>query len=239
MKNYVDRFGLRLILAFALMTAVIALPLRAANVDDETKRVRHAAETLTDIMSIPEKGIPEDLMNRARAIAVFPHVTKGAFVIGGRWGKGLVSERQENGKWSPPLFVNIGGGSFGPQIGLESTDLVLVFTNRDGITPLLKGKVELGADAAIAAGPVGRHAAMSTDVLLQSGIFSYSRSKGLFAGLSLQGSAVTIDDSANQAVYGKDFSAKDILENGKVHMNAIVQPFVNALTQYTPAKPIS
>jgi lipid-binding SYLF domain-containing protein len=140
-----------------------------------------------------------------------------------------------NGNWSTPAFVEIGGGSFGFQIGAEATDLVLVFANEEGLKSLLKGKVTLGADASIAAGPVGRAAEASTDVRFNSAVYSYSRSKGLFAGLALDGAAVTMDDSANKKVYGKSVSGEDILLEKQVKMNSIVKPFVDALAKYSPA----
>lgn len=204
---------------------------------DESERAMKASEVLTEIMAIPEGGIPDELMERAEAVAVIPHVVKGAFGIGGRYGKGLVSHRDTNGKWSPPSYINIGGGSFGLQIGVEATDLVLVFTGSDGFKGLLDGKVKLGADASVAAGPVGRGAEVGTDVLLKSGVFSYSRSKGLFAGIALDGAVVTIDDSANRKVYGKNVTAQDILLRGNVRMNSTVLPFVRALEKYSPAQP--
>src|SRR5262249_39742881 len=136
--------------------------------------------------------------------------------------KRLVSERLANGRWRAPLFVKIGGGNFGLQLGVQSTDLVLVFTSRDGFKGLLDGKVKLGADAAVAAGPVGRKGQVATDVQLKSPIYAYSRSKGLFAGVSLDGSVVSIDDSANRKVYGKDLTAQDILIHGKAPINSYV-----------------
>jgi lipid-binding SYLF domain-containing protein len=175
-------------------------------------------------------------MERATAVAVIPHVVKGAFGIGGQYGKGLVSHRVANGRWSTPAFVDIGGGSIGFQIGVQATDLVLVFTNDEGFRGLLDGKVKLGADASVAAGPLGRKAEVATDVLLKSAVFAYSRSKGLFAGVSLDGSALTINDSANSNVYGNDISAQDILLNGKVPSNATVAPFIRVLEKYAPKK---
>jgi lipid-binding SYLF domain-containing protein len=201
---------------------------------DESERAMKAAEVLTEVMQIPENGVPEELMERAVAIAVIPHVIKGAFGLGGRYGKGLVSHRGTDGRWTAPSYINIGGGSFGLQLGVEATDLVLVFTNNDGFNGLLDGKVKLGADAAVAAGPVGRKAEVGTDVLLKSAVFSYSRSKGLFAGISLDGAAVTIDDSANHKVYGKQVSGQDILVKNNVRMNDVVAPFVRALNMYSP-----
>jgi lipid-binding SYLF domain-containing protein len=172
-------------------------------------------------------------MERAVAIAVIPNMKKGAFGLGGTYGKGLVSRRM-NGKWGAPAFIEIGGGSFGLQLGVESTDVVLVFTSENGFKGLLDGKVKLGADAGVAAGPVGRKAEASTDVLLKSPVLSYSRSKGLFAGVSLEGAVVTIDDSANKKVYGKDVTGHDILEGKAVRVNSDVAPFVHALEMASP-----
>src|SRR5206468_47844 len=163
----------------------------------EADRAAEAANVLSEIMNIPENSVPEELMARAHGIAVIPHVVKGAFGIGGQWGKGLMSQRDEDGRWSPPAYIDIGGGSFGLQIGVQTNDVVLVFTDEDGLKGILKGKLKLGADASAAAGPVGRKAEVGTDVLLRSAVFAYSRSKGLFAGISLDGSVISIDDSAN------------------------------------------
>ncbi len=203
---------------------------------DERERPQNAATVLSEIMQIPEGGIPNDLMARAEAIAVIPHVVKGAFGLGGEFGKGLVSHKAENGRWSAPSFMKIGGGSFGLQLGVQATDLVLVFTNREGVKGLLDGKVKLGVDAAVAAGPVGRDAQVATDVLLKSPVLAYSRSKGLFAGISLDGSVVSIDDSANKKAYGKELSAEDILYNGKAAVNDVVAQFIRTLEKYSPAR---
>ena len=226
------------IMAFMfLLTASLLGPraLRAKdNVSDDRERAQEAATVLSEIMAIPEDGIPNELMNRAQAIAVFPHLLKGAFIVGGQYGKGMVSRRMENGRWSTPAFIKIEGGSWGLQLGAQATDLVLVFTDRDGFKGLLDGKVKLGADAAVAAGPVGRNAQVATDVLLRSPVLAYSRSKGLFAGIALDGSVVSINDSANSRVYGKEMTAQDIL-HGKARMNDIVAPFVRELDKVAPA----
>jgi lipid-binding SYLF domain-containing protein len=185
-------------------------------------------------MNIPENAIPDALMERAHGIAVIPHVVKGAFGFGGQWGKGLMSQRREDGTWSAPSYIDIGGGSFGLQIGVQANDIVLVFTDDSGIKGLLKGKVKLGADASATAGPVGRKAEVGTDVLLRSGIFSYSRSKGLFAGISLDGSVISIDDDANHKVYGKKVSGEDILLGRGVKVNPTVQEFVKTLDRVSP-----
>jgi lipid-binding SYLF domain-containing protein len=206
-----------------------------SNLKDYNERAQEAADVIKEAMGIPETGIPQELMSRARGIAVIPHMVKGAFGIGGRYGKGLVSQRLSNGRWSTPAFVEIGGGSFGLQLGVEATDLILVFTNDSGLDSLIKGKLKLGADASVAAGPVGRKAEVGTDVLLKSPIFAYSRSKGLFAGISLDGSVLSIDESANAKVYGKTVDARDVLLRGKIQPNAVVRPFVDALERYAPA----
>jgi lipid-binding SYLF domain-containing protein len=185
-------------------------------------------------MNVPESSIPEQLMARAHGIAVIPHVVKGALGIGGQWGKGLMSQRHEDGHWSPPAYIEIGGGSFGLQIGVQASDVVLVFTDEEGVKGLLKGKLKLGADASATAGPVGRKVEVGTDVLLRSAVFAYSRSKGLFVGIALDGSVVSIDDSADRKIYGKDVTGEQILLRGAVEPNETVKPFVEALQKFSP-----
>src|SRR5690242_13763810 len=202
---------------------------------DEAARAENAANVLSEIMEAPDQGIPEALLKKAYGIAVIPHVVKGAFGIGGRYGKGLVAERNADGGWGTPLFIEIGGGSFGLQLGVEATDVVMVFTNHDGIAPLLKGKLKIGADATATAGPVGRNAEAGTDILLNSAIYSYSRSKGLFAGIALDGAVLQLDDDANKSVYGKKSVAAETAGR-KVTGAAltVVQPFLQALQKYAP-----
>jgi len=218
------------VMAFVLAASV---PVWASD-SEYSERVMKATETLSEVMQIRDNGIPDELMEHAIAVAVIPNMKKAALGIGGSYGKGLVSHRGSNGKWSTPSFVELGGGSFGLQLGVSSTDLILVFTSDDGFKGLLEGKLKLGADAAVAAGPVGRKAEVATDVLLKSPIFSYSRSKGLFAGVSLNGAVVSIDDSANRKVYGKEVSAQEILLRNNVPTNSVVAPFVQALDKYSP-----
>jgi lipid-binding SYLF domain-containing protein len=220
-------------------TALLSAQTRSstAKQSDETARAENAASVLGEIMEAPDQGIPEALLKKAYGIAVIPHVVKGAFGIGGRYGKGLVAQRNADGGWGTPLFIEIGGGSFGLQLGVEATDVVMVFTNREGVKPLLKGKLKIGADASATAGPVGRKAEAGTDILLKSAIYSYSRSKGLFAGIALDGAVIQLDDDANKSVYGKKTMAADI-SKGKVGGTAIavVQPFLRALQKYAPAE---
>jgi lipid-binding SYLF domain-containing protein len=221
-----------LLIAFVMLFVLASsMPAWAS---DYSERVTNATNVLTEVMQIPDKGIPDELMEHAVAVAVIPHMVKGALGLGGTYGKGLVSHRGTDGKWSAPSFIEIGGGSVGLQLGVQATDVILVFTSDDGFKGLLDGKVKLGADAAVAAGPVGRKGEVATDVLLKSPVFSYSRSKGLFAGISLEGAVVSIDDSANKKVYGKAVTGKDILLGHGVRVNNEVAPFVRALEKYSP-----
>jgi lipid-binding SYLF domain-containing protein len=232
-----NRYFIALFFLVLLLTQVTGIAVAGQKeAKDEAERAREAAQVLTEVMGIPEDGIPEDLMARAEGVAVIPGITKGALGIGGRWGKGLVSHRGTDGKWSAPSYLEAAGGSFGLQLGVERSDLILVFTNDEGFKSMLDGKLELGADATVAAGPVGRKAAVGTDVLLKSSIWSYSRTKGLFAGIALDGTVLEIDDSANAKAYGRKVSAEDILLNNKVKVNSVVAPFVQALEKYSPAR---
>ena len=232
LKSFI-RIGLwALVVVFALTNPVTA---QQSNKESaEADRALETANVLTEIMDIPESSIPEELMAHAHGIAVIPHVVKGAFGIGGQWGKGLMSQRHEDGRWSTPAYIEIGGGSFGLQIGVQASDVVLVFTDEDGLKGLLKGKLKLGADASATAGPVGRKAEVGTDVLLKSAVFAYSRSKGLFAGISLDGSVISIDDSANRKIYGKDLTGEQILLGNAVRPNAAVEPFLKTLQKVSP-----
>jgi lipid-binding SYLF domain-containing protein len=224
------------VVVFALTTSAIAQSNKTdKKSSSEAERAMESAKVLTEVMGIPENAIPEELMARAHGIAVIPHVVKGALGLGGQWGKGMMSQRHEDGKWSTPAFIEIGGGSFGLQIGVQASDVVLVFTDENGLKGLLKGKLKLGADASATAGPVGRKAEVGTDVMLKSAVFAYSRSKGLFAGVSLDGSVVAIDDSANKAAYGKAVTAEQILLGAEVRPNATVQPFLDTLQKVSPA----
>jgi lipid-binding SYLF domain-containing protein len=203
-----------------------------AKPSDEAERASNAGAVLGEIMEAPDQGIPESLLRKAYGIAVIPHVVKGAFGIGGRYGKGLVAERNANGGWGTPLFIEIGGGSFGLQLGVEATDVIMVFTNHAGIKPLLDGKLKIGADASATAGPVGRKAEVGTDILLKSAIYSYSRSKGLFAGIALDGAVLQLDDDANLAVYGKKRVAADVAATPSGTALTVVQPFLRAIQKY-------
>lgn len=221
--------------AMFCMLSPLATAKNAPVASDERDRAVDAAQVLTQILRAPDSTIPKDLLKDAHAIAVIPHVVKGAFMFGGEYGKGLVSQRRSDGTWSAPAYVDLTGGSFGLQIGAEATDVVLVFTNSDGIKPLLKGKVKLGADATVAAGPVGRSASASTDITMKAAVYSYSRSKGAFAGIALNGAVLSIDDHADRRAYGERLTGQDILLMGKVQPNDNVEPFVAALQKDIPA----
>jgi lipid-binding SYLF domain-containing protein/peptidoglycan hydrolase-like protein with peptidoglycan-binding domain len=203
----------------------------SVKISDEAERALSAANVVRGMVGTPETSIPDALLERAEAIAVVPKVVKAALGVGGSFGKGLVARRTGQG-WGAPAFIDLSGGSFGFQIGVESIDLVLVFTREEGLKGLLDGKLQLGGEAGVAAGPIGRTAAAGVPVTFNSPIYSYSRSKGLFAGIALKGSVMTIDDSANHKVYGKEVSGKDILLRGEVAATPVVRPFIEALQTY-------
>jgi lipid-binding SYLF domain-containing protein len=196
-----------------------------------------AAKVFRQIMSTPERAIPRELIDKAEAVAVFPDVIKAGFLlVGGRGGRGVISRRIPGG-WSAPAFFNLGGGSIGPQLGASSTDFVLLFMNEDAVKGLLEDKFEIGGEGSIAAGPVGRAAGASTDLQLRAGILSYSRSKGLFAGLELKGVVINPDNKDNEAVYG--MKAQEILtgaglqRGGKPWVPPSVRAFPLQLSRYS------
>jgi lipid-binding SYLF domain-containing protein len=207
---------------------------RGKELRDAVKTSQKATKTLNEIMQISDKSIPRDLLDRAKAGAVFPSVLKAAFIIGGHGGKGVISRRLPSG-WGAPAFFKISGGSLGFQIGASSSDVVMLFMTEDSLKNLLEDKFEIGGEAAAAAGPIGRTAKATTDAQLQAAILSYSRSKGLFAGLSLTGAVISADNDANQAVYSLD--AKDLLTGANKVALADIPPatknFQEALTNYT------
>ena len=201
------------------------------------EQANKAAKVFRQIMSTPERAIPRDLIDKAEAVAVFPDVIKAGFLlVGGRGGRGVISRRIPGG-WSAPAFFNLGGGSFGPQIGASSTDFVLLFMNKDAVNGLLEDKFEIGGEGSIAAGPVGRVAGASTDIQLRAAILSYSRSKGLFAGLELKGVVINPDNKDNEAVYG--MKAKELLtgeglrRGGKPYIPSSVRAFPLQLSRYS------
>jgi SH3 domain-containing YSC84-like protein 1 len=198
------------------------------------ERVENSTDVINEIMGIPEKGIPSDLLKCCRAVAIFPNVLKGGFIFGVKGGKGIICAHDpETGNWSAPAFFTIGGGSWGLQIGAESIDLVLVIMSKRGLDSLLTSKVKLGGDVGIAAGPVGRRAEAGVDIFLKAEILSYSRSKGLFAGLSLEGATIFQNQDANRAFYGKELSARDILIDKKIIPTPPGQKLIETLQKYS------
>ena len=194
----------------ALLALALALPAQAG-VKEEAK-ASDAARVLAEIMRIPETAVPEKMFAEAHAIAVIPDVVKAGLVIGGRGGKGLVSVRSPDGTWSNPSFIKLGGGSIGFQAGVQSSDVILVFRSPRGVDNIVNGKFTLGADASVAAGPVGRTAQAATDEQLKAEIYSYSRARGLFAGVALDGTVLRIDHRANQRAYGPNTTPRAIFE---------------------------
>lgn len=189
--------------AFAVLALHLPVPGYGAG-EREAGIVGSAVDVLDEIAAIPEQGIPPQLLQDARGIAVVPGLIKIGLILGARHGRGVLSVRDPSGGWSNPVFVTLTGGSLGYQVGAQSSDIVLVFKSDKSIEGILKGKFTLGADAGVAAGPVGRRAEAATDAQLKAEIFSYSRSRGAFIGVSLEGSAMLIDDDANAGYYGKE-----------------------------------
>ena len=230
--------SIRIICAVTLITILaLSTALTPAQNKPRTKdAARHAgdaAETFTEIMNVKDKAIPKELLDTAEAIAVFPGVLKAAFLVGGRGGQGVISRRVKGG-WSAPAFFNLGGGSFGPQIGAQKTDYVLLIMKPSGLDGLLKDKFELGGEASIAAGPVGREAAASTNPRLDAGILSYSRSKGAFIGAALKGAVISPDNDLNVAIYGK--KADEVLQGEPMtfaQMPPSVRIFPRTLVRYS------
>lgn len=227
------------LLVILLVTSLSAVrALAQISTYEERERTQKAAKAFQEIMSAPDQSIPYEILERAKCVAVFPSVKKAGFVIGGQYGKGLIScRREDGGSWGAPVFFTIGGGSFGLQIGGQAVDLVLVIMNQGGVEGLLKDKFELGAGAAASAGPVGRNASASTDVLLRAQILSYSRSRGLFAGLELKGAVISPDKQANEDIYGKQVSTHEVLLEGKARTPKGIQIFPQMLQKFTTAAP--
>jgi lipid-binding SYLF domain-containing protein len=201
--------------------------------EEENKRADNAVRVLKEVMEAPDKAVPQDLLRNAHAIAVVPDVIKAGLVIGGRHGNGLIAVKTRDGTWSNPAFISMTGGSIGFQAGVSSTDVILVFRTQRGVDSIVHGKFTLGADASAAAGPVGRSAQASTDAQLKAEIYSYSRARGLFAGAALDGTALTIDNDANQAVYGEGVTTRRIFDGGVSTVPTAVVDFRDQLEEYT------
>lgn len=197
------------------------------------ERSQDAVRVLNEVMQMPESALPSHLLRDAYAIAVIPDVVKAGLILGGRHGKGLVSVKTPDGVWSNPLFIKLTGGSVGWQAGVQATDVILVFRSQRGLDTLVNGKFTMGADASVAAGPVGRTASAATDGNLKAEIYSYSRSRGLFAGVALDGSVIRIDHRANQAIYGRGITPRRVFAGGVSNVPAAIVDFRDALEEHT------
>jgi len=219
----------------SLLALAIALPLAAAD-KKETDRLENCGLVLKEILDIPD-DIPQDLIDKSECVIVYPSVLKAAFVIGGSYGRGAMTCRTGEhftGPWSAPTMMALEGGSVGFQIGGQATDFVLLVMNDRGAHSILKSKVKLGADASAAAGPVGRNASAETDVTMRAEILTYSRARGLFAGISLAGSSVRPDNDANARIYGKKVEAESIIFKGAVAVPPAAQKLISLLNQKSP-----
>jgi lipid-binding SYLF domain-containing protein len=219
-----------------MMTAVaLAVAANAATAADistkEANRIREAAAVLKEIHAVPDKDIPQELWAKAQCVLVVPSLKKAAFIIGGEYGNGLMSCRTETGAWSAPIFMQIGKGSWGLQIGAQSIDLVLLVMNKSGMEKMLRNKTSLGAEASIAGGPVGRDARAATDAQMKAEILSYSRTQGLFAGINLSGGVVKPDVEDNEDLYGKTTAARDVVLSGTMSPPSVTEPFMSALNR--------
>ena len=223
-----------------LAMIALALPMFADEKKEEmkdTERIEAAANVLKEILDTPDKGIPKDLLNKADCVVIYPSVKKAAFIVGGSYGRGVVTCRRGAsfmGGWSAPAMFALEGASVGFQIGGQETDFVLLVMNESGANSIMTSKVKLGADASAAAGPVGRDTSAETDVVMKAEILSYSRAQGLFAGISLEGSTMRSDNDANKALYGKELSAKEIVREGKVKAPASAARLLSILTKASP-----
>jgi lipid-binding SYLF domain-containing protein len=225
---------LRAGLQFMVVVSVLFGSMYAHAGYNENSKVEAATEVLQEIMEVPETSIPVGLLKNAYGVAVIPGVVKAGFIVGGRAGRGILVVRMSDKTWTNPTFVTIAGASVGFQVGAQSTDVILVFKSRKSIDGIIKGKFTLGADASIAAGPVGRQAGASTDLQFKAEILSYSRSRGIFAGVSLEGSALQIDNEYNEGFYGESgITADRIFSDPGLKAPAVADRFRNKLASHS------
>jgi len=218
----------------AALLACVALPgMASSGRSDDVKRINASARVFREIMTTPDKGIPQELLESAKCIAIIPGEKQAAFIVGGQYGKGLATCRTPHG-WSAPVFLALGGGSVGFQIGGSSNDTVMVFTNDNGLKHLLSDKFKVGADASAAAGPKGRDAEADTDVAMRAEVLTYSRARGLFAGISLEGSTLRPDNDANERIYGKKIPSKEIVLHGAVPVPPSAKLLIETLNKHSP-----
>ena len=232
-------FAMLVVGVFALAGLVLAPASSAKAKDDDTKdndRIENAGTVLQEILDIPD-DIPQDLLDKARCVIVFPSVLKAAFIVGGSYGRGVMTCRTHKdytGPWGAPTMMALEGGSFGLQIGGQATDFVILVMNNRGADSVLHSKVKLGADASIAAGPKGRNASAETDASLRAEMLSYSRARGVFAGISLEGSTVRPDNDANKRVYGKTIAAEDIITESRLQAPESAHKLLSRLQKASP-----
>jgi lipid-binding SYLF domain-containing protein len=219
------------ILFFTVSTVAVAF-----NRSDSVKRLQRATEVFSEIMKTPDKGIPEDLLDKCECVGIVPGLKKAGLGLGGKYGKGLVMCRKPDRSWTAPSFITIEGGSIGLQIGFTQIDVVMLIMNRKGVEKLIGDKFTIGADASAAAGPVGRQTAAQTNIRLDAEILTYSRAKGLFAGVSLDGATLRSDKDDNRDFYGKDLEPRKILMEGDVPMPAEARALASALSWKSPKK---
>lgn len=223
-------------LASVLLLLFVSSAVLTADRGDEVKRLGRATEVFQEIMKTPDKGIPGDLLDKSACIAIVPGLKKGGLGLGGKYGKGLIMCRKPDRNWTAPSFITIEGGSIGFQIGFTQIDVVMLFMNQKGVDKLIGDKFTIGADASAAAGPVGRQTAAQTNIRMDAEILTYSRAKGLFAGISLDGATLRSDKDDNRDFYGKDVDARKILLDGTVEMPAEARPLASALSWQSPKK---
>jgi lipid-binding SYLF domain-containing protein len=215
------------LIVFLLMGCLGSLAWAGEQKKDVTERLQLATGVLSQMASAPDKGIPEEVLTSAKCIAVVPHLVKGGFIFGGKHGRGVATCRTADG-WSAPAFISVGGGSAGLQIGLEGVDLIMLIMNEKGMQQLLSSKFQISGEGSAAAGPVGRHASAGTDWKMDTQMLTYSRSKGAFAGLTLDGAVVQQDSDSTTSVYGRDVSFESVLQ-GKIATPKIAQAFMKAV----------
>ena len=231
MKRFMQFCVIAVLASFVFISTVVI-----AEENKWTRLVEESGKVLAEIQQMPDQSIPEDLMASCSAVAIFPSTISAGFWIGGKYGQGIIMVRDGNNKWSSPAIFTMVGGSIGWQIGGQATDFVLLVMNRRSVDGILQGKFKLGADAAVAAGPVGRAGEASTDVQLKGGILSYSRSRGLFAGVKLEGAMLAQHWDGNKELYGKSLSAEDILIGNKATMPKSADTVLKVLNKYRAKK---
>jgi lipid-binding SYLF domain-containing protein len=225
-------------LHIALVLAVMAMAVTSTRIlaqTDETQRIQESVTVFNEIMSAPDKAIPTSVLNKAEGIAVFPGTIKGGFIVGAQHGRGILSARNDARAWSNPAFMSITGGSIGAQIGAQAVDIVLVIISKRGLQNLVSNEFKIGADAGVAAGPVGREASAGTDVQMRAEILSYSRARGLFAGINLNGSSIRADEDANRKFYGKPFKTADVIFKSLGEATGPVNEWKSTISRYAPA----